>query len=271
MAQSNGFLQGWRSLPDELKLMVLSFALPSGQTLGSTQFDKVACSTSLELVSRRTDSSWWVHSTSSPGALEDCTRFDHGILPFLACPEIVGLVIEVLYQNNTTETLLQNLCLPPPTVRRHIRKIKLSIQVHTENFCQLAKLFNGNLARSSLELVEVKATYMPGTDKKGELSALNVLKTICVPTKQLCVSLLYDTDCFPFIDRKLSKHEVGAIVLPKFTVEVHEGKEAKECYEPPPLDDHKDDDGQYPLYYFFSSVRPGERECCRTWRKSVWI
>jgi hypothetical protein len=250
--------------------MVLSFVLPSGTILRSVQLSKAACAVSLELLSRFINHSRSSEDAQTEEAFNDCTMFDHYILPFLACPALANLATEVLYQNNTIDVLPQNLCLPPPAVRRHIRKIELSLQVHDENFSRLAKLFNGNLTLSGPELVQVHTTYQPGFNKQLELSMMSGLDTIRVPTKQLRVSLRQYTACCPFDSTEPSKQEVAAILLPKFTVEVNEGREAKECYELSHVHDDKGDE-QRELDYIFSLGWPGERECCRTSRKTVWI
>lgn len=120
--------------------------------------------------------------------------------------------------------------------------MKLSFQVTTVVFSRLARLFREGLECPNLELVEVSATYMPGDDNKLEVSTLAGIDTIRVPTKKLCVSLLYDVANQIYARVTPKRHEVNAIVLPKFTVELDEGKEAKEYYELPHVYDHKDNE-----------------------------
>jgi hypothetical protein len=247
MAQTYDFLQGWRCLPDELKLMVLEFALPSGETLKSNHFNK---------------GGRWV--------FRDRINCDHDILPLLACPELTDLATGVLYQNNTMRISFEDLYLPPPAVRRHIRKIELSFDVNTSDFSRLATLIKGNVDFPGLELVKVNADYIPGKNKELELSILKGLDTIRFPALQLRVSLLYETTFYPFDIMEPSRQEVAAIVLPKLTVEVNEGREARECYESP----HSHDDENHTemeLAYFLSMGWPATDGCCRTSKKTVWI
>jgi hypothetical protein len=85
------FLDGWLTLPDELKLRIVSFALPSDRVLAALALNpplqKQLPSSVAEIWRRK--------------FLEMFQLFESEVLPLLACSEIAGMVNEVFYKQNT--------------------------------------------------------------------------------------------------------------------------------------------------------------------------
>jgi hypothetical protein len=77
--QTPTFLTNWNKLPDELKLHVLSFALPVDQHYSSVDFS----------VALRRWSSGQVHD------------FETRLLPLLACSKLASMAYEIYYKQNT--------------------------------------------------------------------------------------------------------------------------------------------------------------------------
>ena len=64
------FIRGWRSLPDELKLVILAHVLPAGVKINYRDFEVRTRST------------------------QERDNFGIHVLPYLACREISGLAVE---------------------------------------------------------------------------------------------------------------------------------------------------------------------------------
>jgi len=92
MDQPDLFLEGWRSLPDELKLHVLSFALPSSIMIHGQIFNKVHIQHVL-------------HGGLSHLSHAHAPRLNSIVLLFLATAEMSQLATEVFYKQNTVDLL----------------------------------------------------------------------------------------------------------------------------------------------------------------------
>lgn len=128
------FLIGWRKLPDELKVEILGYALPSGDYLLPNPFRR-------ELYRR------------------DSVCLRNHVRPILACPEIAALGLEVLYKQNVLffDNIYKEepLLLPPKPLRKHVHcwYAQLNIeQVGSSNFNMLATNQAGFPAMKSITL-----------------------------------------------------------------------------------------------------------------------
>jgi hypothetical protein len=97
----NAFLAGWRSLPDELKLHVLRYVLPSNETYSESDF-------------------------------RGCKYYPTNFLSLLSVEQCKDLALEVLYGQNTVyithsraENTLPGTEWPPKYVFQHIKSIEL--------------------------------------------------------------------------------------------------------------------------------------------------
>ncbi|KAH4194617.1 hypothetical protein HBI56_187490 [Parastagonospora nodorum] len=114
--QTTPFLAGWTKLPDELKLEVLRNALPRDMEFNSI----------------------WTR----PQALQDVCLLEHCI-PYLACPPLAALALEVIYSQNTLRlTIFRELnpALPPVHYRNFVRYWHVLIEVNHVPFGSLDKL-----------------------------------------------------------------------------------------------------------------------------------
>jgi hypothetical protein len=130
MAQLPPFITGWRKLPDELKLQIVDYILPTDIYL--SHFNNIGLSV-------------------APSPFECFVdRYTSGVArstevqPLLACPETSGLVLEALYKTATTYIVVNDrtdgVGLPPQAVRSHIRKMEVVIKIRPECVPSLAHL-----------------------------------------------------------------------------------------------------------------------------------
>lgn len=84
----SNFLAGWHTLPDELELHVLGFALPSNHEFHAVHFSSSPVS----------------HPLIGPRMPQMATSyrlFEESFMPLLAVPELSAMAREVLYKQNT--------------------------------------------------------------------------------------------------------------------------------------------------------------------------
>jgi hypothetical protein len=168
------FAANWRKLPDELKLKVLRHALPSNKTFSELAFKKRK---------RR--------STPEQGIIR------RDVLPLLACPEIADLALEVFYVQNTFRIMFaadySALChaplCPPPSVRKHVRRVNVIIHACADAFEALraALASGGGLGFPNLHYVELTIN---GTFSCTE-SAVEIyqsVSTVLISTRMLKVT-----------------------------------------------------------------------------------
>jgi hypothetical protein len=144
------FLQGWRKLPDELKLEIIRHALPSGITFSGRFFKKESIPSLIDLKNEP-------HRYSSDDplarALQYANIFEKALFLLLACSETVSFVNEAFYTQNTFE-LFDDRLLPLPAARSFIRHATLSGNV-SRWWDLIVKFADGSLDLSNLHVVEI--------------------------------------------------------------------------------------------------------------------
>jgi hypothetical protein len=170
---TTSFLNGWRTLPDELKLEILRYALPCDETFKSLQFSKAKIEERQDKSPNRPLARWvWM--------------FQSEVVPLLTCSETRDLAPEAFYSQNTME-LDQFAWMPlqysPPSIRPHIRSIKMNVMFHNKNgIARLEKLATISHNLPNLRSIEVE---VKGNDSKVE--ALASFQEMAFNTKQLRV------------------------------------------------------------------------------------
>lgn len=148
------FSDGWRKLPDELKLMILAYALPHGLVCISTYFDRYQmdqeCGKVLGLdppaIPLKTQPNDYMGS------------FEANVLPLLACPEIRCLVYEVFYGQNTMKLhriYASDVSFPPRSIGIFVHSVQLHVTVGAEGYTVLEKLANGGLGMQNLRSLDI--------------------------------------------------------------------------------------------------------------------
>lgn len=208
------FLKGWRSLPDELKLHVLSFAIPSGLAIDERAFSKKI----KELSLRYRKPEGWLVGYYDPRTILYCTA-----LPFLGNAEIAQLAFEVLYKQNIIH-LNQFSLSPPLSARSHIRNLSIATEPYYETFDKLRSLFHGSFDYPNLALVTIEFLLLSGYISADTVSAISHLDAIRIRTNELHVSFQHgqynNTDELDeHIEGAPSNDEIAAAVLLGFTVD----------------------------------------------------
>jgi hypothetical protein len=106
--QIDPFLRGWRTLSDELKLLILPHTLPCDEVLRSSDFGKL-------------------RPIPKPKPRRLAYRNYKLFLPLLSIPETAGLVNEVLYKQNTVFLSIEDTLHPPQHTRHHVHKIRAMV------------------------------------------------------------------------------------------------------------------------------------------------
>jgi hypothetical protein len=141
-------LRGWRSLPDELKLLVLEHAIRPGNTLNHRHFER---------------------KTGFADLTSEQVVFNQYILPYLMCAEICGLTEQVIYSMNA---LIQeggrwhhsddspHFRLPPRHVRKYIRHYRMQGNYMFQSYVKRLKDFaqNEGLLFPQLQILENSIT-----------------------------------------------------------------------------------------------------------------
>jgi hypothetical protein len=131
-AQLPAFITGWRKLPDELKLKVLEYALPT--TIKSEHIRRMKYGLKRYESDFRIQERGWEPSKT--------------IWSLLACPETSGLVMEALYHGSTVAVWVSpkdgTFELPPASVRHHVQHLTISLGLSvgsTDTLARLASVF----------------------------------------------------------------------------------------------------------------------------------
>lgn len=152
------FLDGWRKLPDELKLMVLGYALPHNLDFTSFSFSKT-----------RAAREYRKHMSSTQGRISNRSRFYDGmqifqtdVFPLLACGEIRHLVFEAFYNRIRMVFFgnpLSRSRFPPSSVSGFVRLVLIPIKPSSEQYADLEKLANGALCMQNLKDLKIHISF----------------------------------------------------------------------------------------------------------------
>ena len=135
-AATSRFLAGWNSLPDELKLHILKYTVPSGNYYQALDFNNIE------------------------------PRLRRIVYPLMSCPEIKGLVMEAFYGQNTL-TIKHTpyvfidpqddvIHYPPPAVSGHVRHLHLHLyQPGIRTFIIFFKIADGTLGFPHLHSIHI--------------------------------------------------------------------------------------------------------------------
>jgi hypothetical protein len=157
------FLDGWLTLPDELKLRVISFALPFDARLLSLDFSAAL----RDQIDPDLLQSWLF---ASPGGL---TTFNTDVLPLLACPELRHMAYEAFYKPNTIVFSVSrdssHLCHPTKFITAFMRRIRMLPDFETvEGFAFLIKVGKEDLCGANLHRVELFITGVSPFDLQDD-------------------------------------------------------------------------------------------------------
>jgi hypothetical protein len=123
-------VDGWQKLPNELKLIILRYALPSGETFGWLSFNK----TQLHQTYSQYTNGCKTPSTSLIARMAEVRRCETNVLPLMACPVIGALIPEAFYTQNVFKILIlpgevsSEVVLPPVLVGKAMRHVKIGVQ-----------------------------------------------------------------------------------------------------------------------------------------------
>lgn len=231
MDQPHSILKGWRSLPDELKLIVLGHALPCGTELTRGRFSKSTVEKEIAYI-KDTVKERRITEDQGTAAITAVMKQNTELLPFFATPEIAQLAIEVLYKQNTIDLGDQLTLLPPPSVRQHVRTISIAFELSLDFLRKLSTFFYGKPDFPNLKAVKIDVFPLYNCDSVT-VCRLRSLPKIWVRTKELRVSLIHGTERLyapqPYFFREVvSDDKVAAVLLPKFTVLSARGVDVKE-------------------------------------------
>lgn len=142
------FLDHWRSLPDEIKVVIIQHALPPF---------KDGCVT---------------YETTTSKLLEDesLSSVLQLIIPFAAVPDIATLAYEQFYSQNTV-TISDSkgwghLRYPPRAINHFVRRLDVSILLNIENLKYIRKLGNGCMGFENLADIQI---HISGDEAEVEL------------------------------------------------------------------------------------------------------
>jgi hypothetical protein len=170
---TTSFHDGWRTLPDELKLEILRYALPCGKTFKSLQFNKAKMEERKDKSLNHTLARW-------------VYMFQSEVVPLFTCSETRDLVPDAFCSQNTMELdqfAWMPLLYPPPSIRPLIRSIKMNVMFYNKNgIARLEKLATISHNLPNLRSVDVE---VKGNDSKVE--ALASFQEMKFNTKQLRV------------------------------------------------------------------------------------
>jgi hypothetical protein len=149
--------QGWRKLPDELRLQIVRLALPSGKTYYGQYFNKGLC---LPLVSHWSKQLFQTPDSRTPGHVENLEVYSKSLLPLLANPDTARFVQEAFYSQNIFDLCnMIKASLPPQSVLHFVRHVKLHQNYFGgwENIVN--KVASGTTDLSNLHLVEIELDF----------------------------------------------------------------------------------------------------------------
>jgi hypothetical protein len=258
MATQPSFLTGWHNLPDELKILVLRYALPSGERFSRHDI-------------------WHGTPKEDSRSKKGKTLFAIGVIPFLACDEIASMATEVVYSQNTLciniscihQNKMTPVKMPPRTVRQHVRSILFVLGVEPFSVETLQKL--AELGFTNLQCVDVEIEGF----KWGLISSMGRIK---IPTQMLRVHYRHDTKMA--LTRGSQSHQnyapddLGIPVWDMFTI-AGEDARIQETYERVCRYYRKDENGKARLWYErveeWPTVIDNRQPHMRETKKVVWI
>jgi hypothetical protein len=213
-----------RKLPDELKVEILQYALPCGETFTSLLFDQ----SHLDDKYLRLKQNRMKLPLNSQLQFKALRMFQVDVFPLLACPEVRHLVPEVFYGQNTMNltTAPRHFSYPRSSVGTHVRSVALDMQVTAENLLCLEKLATGVCGLPNLHTVDLKA-----------------VTTIYLQTKLLRIKYVHRL--FRHYTKRLPDPD-DMDVLAMFSVESR-GKEVKSRVERYELLTNKSEEEQKPV------------------------
>jgi hypothetical protein len=138
------FLDGWRKLPDELKLTILRHALPSREEFGSLSFNKAEVYLECRLLYDCGED--YFSDASLP-------RFQTNVMPLLVCPEIRHLASEAFYAQNTMR--LGGVLYPRPSVWAFVRRVHLTLPNRSRDCAMLEILANATSRVENLHTIDL--------------------------------------------------------------------------------------------------------------------
>jgi hypothetical protein len=187
------FLRGFRSLPDELKLMVL----------------KHAVRTDIAIVSYLFLDDDFLLDVPEWRDVKDLLR--NTVFPLLSIPKLKGFVKEVFYGENLMLIARQGnrprveekgvIRYPPPSVAplvRHIRWLTVNskdISLNLQKLVLVSRLADGTLGFKDLKSVSINNNKIPDGDRDAFRKQLQALGKIKFPTRLLRIeSVIYLDD-----------------------------------------------------------------------------
>jgi hypothetical protein len=126
------FVRGWMKLPDELRMMILSFALPSGEKFDWLSFDKAQID--FKYTYMNDPSNTPLISPSMALRMAKVRKFQTDVFPLLACITTRDLVPEAFYPQNDFLILIalgndtSHMKFPPVDVGKALRHVRIEIQ-----------------------------------------------------------------------------------------------------------------------------------------------
>jgi hypothetical protein len=234
MTDATAFLRAWTKLADELKLAIISHALPADQKLIHAQFNT---SNRDDIVSTM---------TNMGGEIEipkEWYLFDTEVLPLLACPPIAPLVREAFYAQNTfvlggnsawrmfrrADSFTGPLA---SKVRPWVRRTVLQLSPHAETIGRFAKLPSWF---PKLHVCHIDLTcwyHLKREDMAPFRDFVTHMAPIEIPTIKLVLEhKAYPDDCEPFEPVTTPHAELEELLMSKITIAVPGGKGLIESWE----------------------------------------
>jgi hypothetical protein len=165
-------------------------------------------------------------------AISCITKYYNERYPLLVSPELHNLPQKYSIKQNIVNLEDRLTFLPPPSVRKHVKTMKISFMLSLEFTWTLSAFFRDDLDSQSLKLFEIKIFII---DKISErtLSELKALPIISVHTEELRESLRrsFNLDFSPQLFALIglvSDDTAATVILPKFTVLSDKDLEVKE-------------------------------------------
>jgi hypothetical protein len=169
--QNPTFLTNWNKLPDELKLHVLSFALPVNQCYDAVDFSVVLRNQSGAYGTR-------VHD------------FETRLLPLLACSNIASMAYENYYKQNSMwfhpSAGLGSGLIPPANILPFVRRLSLCVRYDLKGLEFIVKLGSGDIGFANLHHVEIFIEYDQDLPDVVN-NFFNAMQIVEMPTRSLHV------------------------------------------------------------------------------------
>jgi hypothetical protein len=198
MSASTAFLSGWRSLPDELKLQIIKYALPAGDEYDEYTLERWLYSykrreevhnhgTPLTHTSKPSPASQWCKIGGRPGVVRCLSPF----YTLLSVPELKGLALEAVCSQNTT--YLTQGCKyggprwPPQDVRGYVRRLEIKVHCYEPSMIDFLNKVASDM--SGLNHLHHTKLILKGYPDQFITDVMDVMDPIEFPTRVLEVSL----------------------------------------------------------------------------------